>query len=110
MKSKSIVFSSHYDKEQQAQVPDHDQLKEMTFDYGDLTRLPVFKGTHPAVLHERISAFDWEEDLEYSGKRNRNRPPHKHEKLRYRIVSFIEKYLLSGRPVGEFKNYKLIRR
>jgi hypothetical protein len=110
MKSKSIVFNSHYREPRQADVPAKSHMEEMTFDYGVLDKLPVFKGTHPAVLKEKISQFDWKDSLQYTGKRNRNRTPHKHEKLRYRIVSFIEKYILFGRPVGEFRNYKLIRR
>ncbi len=110
MKTKSIVFNSHYNESEQAHVPASDQLNKMTFDYGVMSNLPVFKGSHPSVLKDKISAFDWKEQLQYTGKRNRARAPHKHEKLRYRIISFIEKYLLFGTPVGEFKNYKLIRR
>jgi hypothetical protein len=110
MKSKSIVFRSHYRDKDQAVLPDPGKLDKMTFDYGLVNRLPVFKGTHPAVLSEKISKFDWKDQLQFSGKRNRIRPPHKHEKFRYRFVSFIEKYLLFGSPLGEFKNYKLIRK
>ncbi len=110
MKSKSIVFNSHYNNKEQADIPDATKLNMMEFDYGVIGRLPVFKGSHPAVLAEKISQFNWKNQLQYTGKRKQNRPPHKHEKLRYRIVSFIEKYLLFGTPVGEFKNYILIRR
>ncbi len=110
MKSKSIVFNSHYNKKKQASLPAGEQLKKMSFDYGIMNKLPVFRGSHPAVMKDKISRFDWKDQLRYSGKRNRERMPHKHEKLRYRIVSFIEKYLLFGKPVGEFKNYRLIRK
>jgi hypothetical protein len=109
MKSKSIVFSSHYKKEDQAPVPGKEQLRELTFDYGVLGNLRVFRGTHPAVLKDKIADFNWKGQLQYSGKRNKKRAPHKHEKFRYRLVSFIERYLLFGRPVGEFKNYILLR-
>jgi hypothetical protein len=110
MKSKSIVFNSHYREKKQADLPDEKQLHDMTFDYGVLGRLPKFKGSHPSVLRDKIARFDWKEQLQYTGKRNRNRLPHKHEKFRYRFISFIEKYLLFGRPVGEFENYNLIRK
>lgn len=110
MKSKSIVFNSHYNKKQQSGIPSERKLKKMTFDYGVLNNLPVFQGSHPSVMKDKIAEFDWGDQLQYSGKRNRNRAPHKHEKLRYRVLSFIEKYLLFGTPVGEFKNYKLIRK
>jgi hypothetical protein len=110
MKSKSIVFNSHYREKKQADLPDEKKLNDMTFDYGVLGRLPEFKGSHPSVLRDKIAQFDWRDQLQYKGKRNRNRPPHKHEKFRYRLVSFIEKYLLFGRPVGEFENYRIIRK
>lgn len=110
MKSKSIVFNSHYKEKKQADLPDGNQLDSMSFDYGVLDTLPVFRESHPKVLKDKIAQFDWKGQLQYSGKRNRHRPPHKHEKLRYRLISFVEKHLLFGRPVGEFKNYRLIRK
>ena len=109
MKSKSIVFNSHYNQMKQASLPEGEQLNKMSFDYGVMGRLPVFIGSHPKVLESKISAFNWKDQLQFTGKRNPDRLPHKHEKLRYRFVSFIEKYLLR-QPVGEFKNYELVRK
>jgi hypothetical protein len=109
MKSKTIVFSSHYRKVEQAPIPGQEQLRELSFDYGVLGDLRVFRGSHPAVMKDKIGGFDWGEELQYTGRRRRDRPPHKHEKFRYRLVSFIERYLLFGRPIGEFKNYILLR-
>lgn len=83
---------------------------EQTFDYGPLDRLPVFKGSHPEVMKEWISAFDWQYQLQYDGKPNRNRELHKHERIKYRIATFIEHNLLFGSSLGEFTNYKLVRR
>lgn len=109
MKSKAIVFNSHYSEKKQAKLPEMDRLNELTFDYGPLGRLPVFNGTHPAVMQKRIAQFDWDDKLDYGNRRKPGRALHKHEKLRYRILSFIEKYLLSGNPLGEFRNYRIIR-
>ncbi|MFH2141945.1 MAG: hypothetical protein ABIJ97_05955 [Bacteroidota bacterium] len=78
------------------------------FDYGNLSRLKTFKDSHPAVMKTWLEKFNWQDQLQYSGKANQNRPMHKHEKLRYRIVSFIENKLLFGRSLGEFKNYILL--
>lgn len=78
------------------------------FDYGNLSKLEVFKDTHPAVMKAWIENFDWKDQLQYSGKRNKNRPKHKHEKCKYRMVSFIENKVLFGKSLGEFKNYILI--
>lgn len=80
-----------------------------TYDYGPLHRLQVFKGTHPAVMEGWIrDKFTWQDQLQYSGKRNRNRPIHKHEKTKYRLVSWIENNLFNGKTIGGFKNYNLI--
>jgi len=77
------------------------------FDYGPLQNLAHFKGTHPAVMQSWIATFDWKEKLQYSGKRNPNRPIHKHEKLKTRLVTWIEQNLLAGNAIGGFKNYIL---
>jgi len=80
------------------------------FDYGVLNRIPVFKGSNPKVMVERIQALSWKDKLQYSGKRNPVRAPHKHEKLKYRVRSWVELKILGGREIGGFRNYKLIER
>ncbi len=80
------------------------------FDYGPLNRLSVFNLTHPAVMKERIEEFDWKDKLQYSGKPDPGREPHKHEKFKYRFLSFIEKKITRSKQVGTFKNYILIRK
>jgi hypothetical protein len=78
------------------------------FDYGPLDRLAVFRGTHPAVMKDMIAGMNWREDLQQSGPPNPYREPHKHERLKYRLLSFIENRLLGGRRIGTFKNYVLL--
>ncbi|MDI3547362.1 MAG: hypothetical protein PWR10_1014 [Halanaerobiales bacterium] len=63
------------------------------FDYGPLDRLPVYKGTHPEVMQDRIAKMDWEDKLQYSGKPNPHRAKHKHERLKNRILTAIEQKL-----------------
>ncbi len=79
------------------------------FDYGPMDRLAVFTGTHPRVMWERIHQMNWKDQLQPSGKPNPARPLHKHERLKYRILTWIENRLLGGRRIGEFKNYRLIK-
>lgn len=80
------------------------------FDYGPLNRLAKFHGTHPAVMKHWIEAFHWQDQLRYDGKIPSHRPKHKHERLKYRIVSWIEQNILGGMTIGGFKNYRRIRR
>ena len=74
------------------------------FDYGPLRRIPRFDGTHPAVMRPWIERFDWAGQLRLDG------PPagHKHERWRYRALSWVERHLLGGRRLGGFRNYTLL--
>ena len=78
------------------------------FDYGPLDLLAKFEGTHPEVMKEMIGRMNWKEKLQYSGKPNRYREPHKHERLKYRLLSIAERTLFGGRQIGGFRNYKLL--
>ncbi|MBD3368990.1 hypothetical protein GF402_01350 [Candidatus Fermentibacteria bacterium] len=79
------------------------------FDYGPLDRLKVFRGSHPAVMRKTIERMDWSDSLQASGKPDPSRPPHKHERLKYRLLTWIEQHLLGGRHVGDFRNYVLLK-
>lgn len=77
------------------------------FDYGDLSKLTRFEETHPAVMQEFISKFNWKHQLRYG--------PHpgftgiqKHEKLKYRLLTALEQRFFDGRIMFGFKNYKII--
>ena len=61
-------------------------------------------------MSEWIQFMDWKDKLIYSGKRDSRRLPHRHEKFKYRIRSWIEINLLGGRELGGFKNYKIIEK
>jgi hypothetical protein len=70
--------------------------------------LAEFDGTHPKVMEEFIKKFNWSDKLQTTGKPNKFRGKHNHEKLLYRTLSLVEKHLLGGSKIGEFKNYNLI--
>ena len=81
------------------------------FNYGPLGSLGKFKGTHPAVMQSWIRKFDWQDKLNYTNKiEDTGRKLHKHERLKYRILTFLEQNLLGGRQIGGFKNYHLLRK
>jgi hypothetical protein len=84
--------------------------KQEFFDYGPLQRLPVFKGTHPKVMKEWIERFDWSDQLQYSGGPRSGRVLHKHERLKYRLISFFEQNILGGRRLGGFNNFEILDR
>ena len=84
------------------------------FDFGDLSLLTEFKGTHPAVMEDRITLFNWSHELErqqdqlaMARKNGKLIRRHKHERMKYRILTFIEQNLLGGRQIFTFRNYRL---
>jgi hypothetical protein len=58
------------------------------FDYGPLDRLGVHRESHPAVMQPMISRMNWKDSLQYSGRPDPSRVPHKHERLKYRLLTF----------------------
>lgn len=81
------------------------------FDYGNLKCVPVYKGTHPAVMKEWMAKFNWNDKLRFTGKRrSNNKLVSKHDKPKYVIISWIEKNLLFGARLGEPENHILVKR
>ncbi len=80
------------------------------FDYGPLNLISEFNETHPAVMKEMMSKFNWEDKLQKSGMPNKYREPHKHEKLFVRFLSFIEKHFRGRKQIGGFENYNLLKK
>jgi len=71
------------------------------FDYGNADRINRFKDTHPAVMLKRIEQTNWE--LDFS-----NKPLQKDYTLRRRFLQTILD--LTGWSIGEYRNYKIVKR
>jgi hypothetical protein len=67
------------------------------FDFSGIDSLALYKGSHPAVMQERIAQKNWQFDHDISIKRFG---------LKKRVLHWIEH--LTGWRIGEHKNYKLI--
>lgn len=78
------------------------------FDYGRIDRATVFKGSHPVVMKNKIKELNWSSELRNSGLAAINRPLMKHERLKYRIINFVENKILNGITLGGFKNYNIV--
>ena len=61
------------------------------------------------IMKEWMSKHDWKDVLQYNGSYRKDRPQHRHEKWKYRTVSWVENNLLGGRIIGGFKNYILLK-
>ena len=103
MQTKKKAFATIHRGEEQANKEYQKVSKE--FDYGPLNRLEKFEETHPKVMNEWISQFDWKDKLQYEGKPNPHREKHRHEMFKYRMLTWIEKNIMNGNRLGGFKNY-----
>jgi hypothetical protein len=84
------------------------KTKQNYFDYGNLKTMRVFKGTHPKVMQTWIAKFDWADKLNYGNKSKPNREKLKHEKLKYRILTFFERYIFGNKTLIGYKNWNIL--
>jgi hypothetical protein len=75
------------------------------FDFGALGLIPVFEGTHPKLMNTFIQKLDWKHKLNYSREVKSNRHKLKHERLKNRILSYIENKFLGGREMFGYSNW-----
>jgi hypothetical protein len=107
MQKKRRVFEGIHQGEKRAEEMLSEEGSE--FDFGNMSHLSIYRHTHPAVMEERIRLFNWGDQL----RRTTNQSSvarHKHERLKNRVLTFIEQTFLGGRQIMAFKNYRLARR
>lgn len=94
-----------------ARVQDLYSNRTPEFDYGPLGLVPVFTGTHPEVMQEKIAQFNWADALNYSKKQNNpNAEKMKHDKWKYKFITFVEQKILGGKEIFASRNYVLLKR
>lgn len=76
------------------------------FDFGDMRKLQAFNDSHPQVMEERIQKMNWKGKLNFSGKALNRSFRFKHERARYKILSWIESQFFGGRQILQFKNWR----
>jgi hypothetical protein len=79
------------------------------FNYGPLGRIPVFKGTHPAVMNKKIMEFFWADQLDYSNTFPEGYTYVKHDKIRSKILTWVEANVFGGRQIFGYKNWKIVK-
>jgi hypothetical protein len=110
MQNKIKAFRTNHrgrDKVEEQEAAHH---FDRPFDYGNISKCTRYRGTHPAVMKPWMDQFDWNEELRFSGPRRSLNPiPSKHDLPKYRFITWIEKWILGGRRLGEFTNYILLK-
>lgn len=82
------------------------QTDPEVFDFGPLNKIPLFKGTHPAVMKTWIGKMNWKEKLDFHGT---SKKKFGHDRLKYKILTWIEQNVCRGKQIGGFKNYILLK-
>ena len=82
--------------------------RPVEFLYGDLSKLPVYSGSSPAVMKEQIARMSWQDKLASDTVKEKLRPKFKHEHWRHRALSWVEKNLFGGKQILKRRNYLLI--
>ena len=62
----------------------------------------TFSGDHPAVMKQRIAAFDWHNELDFSGEYR------KKQKARKKFVTFLELKIFK-RSLFAFRNFIIVK-
>lgn len=111
MQNKIKAFTTNHEGRASVDRKIREKKYPTYFDYGNLARLTTFNGSHPKVLQPWMDRFDWQDQLRFGGPATSQIPMKmKHDRLKYRVVSWIEKKILGGRRLGEFKNYRILKR
>lgn len=79
-----------------------------TYDYGNMNLYRKFEGTHPKVMAEFISRFDWADQLNFEKGYKPQRKPMKHERFKTRVLTWIERRLFGGRQLFGYSNWRIV--
>jgi len=79
------------------------------FNYGALGNIPVYQGTHPKVMESFIEKLYWKNTLNYTRKALLNRLPMKHEKNKYKLITWFENTFNNGKDIFGYKNWKIYK-
>ena len=96
--TKGRNFSKFYHDEEWQKA---NMTEAYEFQYDNADRIRPFKGTHPKAMADRIEKVNWK--IDFSTK-----PLQRDYTLRRRFLQFI--FDVTGWSIGEYKNYKIVKR
>jgi len=110
MQNKIKAFTANHEGRESVEQKIRQDKYPRYFDYGNMSQLTKFNGTHPEVLKPWIAKSEWQDQLRFEGPAKSLVPIKiKHDRLKYRIISWVEKNLMGGSRLGEFRNYRLLK-
>jgi hypothetical protein len=104
------VMNSKKDEQDVVHYQTKSQKKEQNYDYGALGNIPVYKGSHPIVMDNRIDQHNWKNELNYTKKSHLNRKKFKHERFKYRLISWIENNVFQKKTIMGYSNWNILKK
>jgi hypothetical protein len=105
-KTKSLD-AIHHGKEK---VEEKYKNKKKYFDYGNMSKLPIFKNTHPKVMQNKIREFDWADKLHYEKNYKPEDSKLSIKGLKNKLLTFISKNIFGGRQIFGYSNWNIIEK
>ncbi len=84
------------------------EKRSTTFDYGALGRLPRFEDSHPKVLDTWRTEMSWTDQLNQGNTHTLDRELFKHERLKYRALSYVENTFFESKTLFGYSNWNLV--
>ncbi|HBF22522.1 MAG TPA: hypothetical protein DDW23_01785 [Planctomycetes bacterium] len=106
MQKKRVYFTENHLGAERAQKMSATQAKD--FDYGPLALIPRYSGSHPAVMKEKIATLDWRNSLYETTPNGHTAPTHKHDRVKYRAISWLENNLFGGKALFQSEHFKIL--
>ena len=104
MNKKRKSFIGDYSGKDSKRAKDIDDFSD--FNYGDLSKLKIYSGSHPSVMKNRMAKLSWQSQLNTFDKQHPVR--HKHDFIKYKLLTWFEQNLNGGEQIFAFKNYNKI--
>ena len=102
------IMNSKKDEQDVVHYQTKAEKKQQDYNYGALGKIPVYKGSHPRIMHDKIKSHNWKDQLNYTRKTQLNRRKFKHERFKYRLISWIENNLNRGRTIFGYSNWNIL--
>ncbi len=106
MSKKQTYFTDCYNDKS---TPTEDLKVISEIDFGAIGKVPEFSESHPAIMSSLIKSFNWGNQLNYTPKKIKGSKTQSHEKIKYRLLTFIEGLFFKD-GIFTFKNYNLLKR
>lgn len=102
-----IKKKNEHDNIHRGKTQKQDMNQMEYFNYGDMSKIPLYKGSHPKIMENKMKELYWNDKLSFT-KIALNRKPSKHEITKKRIISYFENKVLGGKQLFGYKNWKIV--